>query len=37
MLRRKPVIEKLEQFAGFTPGITLDEIILSIANAHGPG
>jgi UDP-glucose 4-epimerase len=31
MLRRKPVIEKLERATGFTPRIPLDKIILSIA------
>jgi len=31
MLKRKPIIEKLERVAGFTPKIPLDEIIVSIA------
>jgi len=31
MQRRKPVIEKLEQFTGFRPTTTLDDIILSAA------
>jgi len=31
MLRRRPVIEKLRQATGFSPGIGLDEIIRSIA------
>jgi hypothetical protein len=31
MLRRKPVVEKLERVTGFRPGISLDEIIQSIA------
>lgn len=31
MLKRKPVIEKLQRTTGFTPGIPLDEIITSIA------
>ncbi|HEV8543963.1 MAG TPA: NAD-dependent epimerase/dehydratase family protein, partial [Verrucomicrobiae bacterium] len=31
MLRRKPIIEKLGQTTGFTPGIGLQEIISSIA------
>jgi UDP-glucose 4-epimerase len=33
MLRRKPVIEKLERLTGFTPAIPLDEIIRNIADA----
>jgi UDP-glucose 4-epimerase len=31
MLRRKPVVEKLERVTGFRPAIPLDEIIQSIA------
>jgi UDP-glucose 4-epimerase len=33
MLRRKPVIQKLERHTGFSPAIALDEIILDIAEA----
>jgi len=31
MLRRKPVIDKLEKITGFKPGIPLDQIVQSIA------
>ena len=31
MQRRKPVIDKLEQFTGFRPATSLDDIIRSVA------
>jgi UDP-glucose 4-epimerase len=31
MLRRKPLLERLERFAGFRPQRTLEEIIVSAA------
>ena len=31
MQRRKPLIDKLEQFTGFRPSIPLDDIIRSVA------
>lgn len=37
MLRRKPVIDKLQRTTGFTPVIPLDEIILSIAQSQRQG